>query len=299
MKRIEALRLGGTLFVPADHKHLESVVQAKKFPALRSVVIDTEDGLGEGALETALTRIEALLGELGPTKLLRFIRPRDVDVLQRLLSMRHIDRLDGFLLPKFGLGNAQVYLDTLFPDGPASSQTHFMPSIEGDELFDSSRLITLRDLLRPYQEQVIVVRFGAEDMLARLALRRDCGDSLYEMVAPAQVIASMLNTFRPYGFDISAPVFTCYKDIRGFEQEVRRELREGLVSKTLIHPDQIALLERLYRVDERVLAEAKALLGSEKAVFAQAGKMAERTTGRAWAERIVKRARLYGIAEAI
>lgn len=294
MREIDALELGATLFIPADHKYLEAVAHSEKFPQLRSVVFDTEDGLDADALDEALERIERLLRELRPSRLLRFIRPRDVEVLQRLLGFEAIDRIDGFILPKLGLNNSKTYLKTLFPNGPESSGTRFMPSIEGLELFDTSALRALRDLLLPYREHIIAVRLGAEDMLSQLSLRRDCGDSLYEMAVPSQVIASMVKTFKPYGFDIAAPVFTCYKDTIAFEHEVRRDLREGMVSKTIIHPDQIASLEYAYRVPENVLTEARELLESKKAVFAQDGKMAERATNRSWAERVLRRAELYG-----
>lgn len=287
MRTIDALQLGGTLFVPAVHKHLEAIAAGEKFPALRSVVFDTEDGIADDALEAALERIAVLLQQIGNTSLLRFIRPRNPATLERLLRLPGIEKIDGFVLPKFGLENADAYL--------RSVGSHlFMPSVEGAELFDVSKLQQLRDLLVPYRDQIILVRFGAEDMLRQLGLRRDCATLLYDMCAPSQVIANMITTFKPYGFEIAAPVYHCYSDREGFEREVRRDLAEGLISKTIIHPDQIEPLERLYKVDARVLEEAKALLQSDRAVFGQHGMMTERKTQRCWAEGIMKRNSLYG-----
>ena len=82
---IDALELGGTLFVPASHKHLESIARGEKFPRLRSVVFDTEDGLDSGALGEALERLRRLLPTLEESGPLRFIRPRNVDVLKEIL----------------------------------------------------------------------------------------------------------------------------------------------------------------------------------------------------------------------
>ena len=285
---IDAAALGGTLFVPASHKHLETIARGGKFPRLRSVVFDTEDGLDAGALPEALQRLRWLLPTLEETGPLRFIRPRNVDVLREILQFEGIEKIDGFILPKFGLDNADSYLESI-------GEHLFMPSIEGRELFDVAALAKLRDLLMPYKEQIILVRFGAEDMFRQLGLRRSCEHSIYDMCAPSAVIGNLLGVFKPYGFDVSAPVFGCYKDMAGFEKEVLRDLREGLVSKTIIHPDQIEPVERLYRVSEGEYEIARKILETGKAVSGLNGEMAERSTQQPWARRIVRRAEVYGI----
>jgi citrate lyase beta subunit len=287
-RSIDAVALGGTLFVPAIHRHLEVIARGEKFPALRSAVFDTEDGIADDELEAGLEAIGRMLETIEDSRLIRFIRPRNQETLERLLSLPGIEKIDGFVLPKFGLDNARAYLEKL-------DEQMFMPSIEGDELFDVAKLIRLRDLLLPYKARIIAVRFGAEDMMRRLGLRRECGMMLYDMCAPSAVIANMLTTFKPFGFEISAPVYRCYRDTEGFEAEAKRDLAEGLMSKTIIHPDQIEPIERLYRVCEADFREAEALLQSDKAVFAQEGAMAEVATQRAWALKCYERGRVYGV----
>ncbi len=296
MKKIDAVNLGATLFVPAIHKHMQAIAHGKKFPALRSVVFDTEDGIREDDLEAALSRIAFILPELTPGKLLRFIRPRSPEVLQNLFAMNGIENIDGFVLPKFGLDNAKSYL-MLIQNSSLKIKHYIMPSIEGDELFDIAKLQQLRDILLPYREQIITIRFGAEDMLRQLGLRRDCTLSLYDMTAPSQVIANLLMTFKPYGFNLSAPVYRCYREDEMFAKEVQRDLQEGLLSKTIIHPDQIDALSRLYRVSQDDLDAATAIVHSKKAVFSVDGTMGERTTQRPWALQILKRARVYGVSQ--
>ncbi len=286
---ITALELGGTLFVPATHKYLEAIALEEKFPKLRSIVLDTEDGIREDKLKDALERIKSLLSALQKTKLLRFIRPGDVEVLRQILSFEGIGKIDGFVLPKFGLDNAEDYLSLM-----KNHHGCFMPSIEGKELFDAVSLGKLRDLLLPYQERIPVIRFGAEDMFRQLGLRRECNISLYDMAAPAQVIGNLLTTFKPHGFDLAAPVYRCYKDHEGFVRDVRRDLQEGLTSKTIIHPDQIDLLEQVYAVDSQEYEAAREIVSSDVAVFAYDDEMAEKTTQYPWAVAILKRAELYG-----
>lgn len=288
MKPIDPWALAGTLFVPATHKHLEAIARGEKFPRLRSLVIDTEDGIDETKLESALQRIARFLPTLAPSPLLRFLRPRNPDVLGTLLGMRGIDAFDGFVLPKFGLENGPIYLNML-----ETAPFAFMPSIEGNELFDPTQLAQLRNLLLPYRSRIPLIRFGAEDMLRQLGLRRDCGRSLFDMAAPAYAIGSLLAVFKPYGFSISGAVFRCYKDFEGFRADVLRDLAEGLASKTIIHPDQIDLIEECYRVGFDELNEANLLLDSKSAVFALGGTMGETATQQGWAGSILKRHQIF------
>lgn len=290
MKKIDAMSLGGTLFVPATHKHLPAIASAQKFPALRSVVFDTEDGLDAIALEEGMEIIRTLLPTLHDVALLRFIRPRNPEVLRLMLEFDGIGNIDGFILPKFGLENAETYLASL-----AETPFLFMPSIEGNELFDVTRLQQLRALLLPFKERIPAVRFGAEDMFRQLGLRRECSVSLYDMAAPSVVIGNLLTTFRPYGFELSAPVYRCYRNHDGFAADVKRDLQEGFVSKTIIHPDQIALLEQAYAVEKKAYEAALRMTGSGEAVFAHAGEMAETATQHPWAARLLRQAELYGI----
>jgi citrate lyase beta subunit len=288
---IDAAALGGTLFVPATHKHLEAIAAGEKFPLLRSVVFDTEDGIRSDELDNALKRLQSMLQKPLPSGLLRFIRPRNPDTLQILLQMRCIEKIDGFVLPKFGLDNREAYLEAVV-DTPFK----IMPSIEGRELFDIAMLRELRDGLLPHRERIIAVRFGAEDMMRQLGLRRDCRRSLFDLCAPSQVIANLMNTFKPHGFSLTAPVFRCFKDTEDFEADVKRDLAEGLLGKTIIHPDQIEPIERFYRVTRRELEEARILMENEEAAFDLGGTMGETATQRPWAMQILRRAELYGIA---
>jgi len=287
-KSIHALELGGTLFVPASHKHLKAVLSGKKHPELRSVVIDFEDGLASADRKQALHKLDSILENLQETKLLRFIRPQNPQMLKRFLERKNIENIDGFILPKFGLDNAESYL-SLFPfpifDLPFS--WHIMPSIEGKELFDIQQLKKLREILFPHKDKIICIRFGAQDMLRQLGLKQS--GSIYQMLAPAQVIANLINTFKPHGFDISAPVYPDFSDIDGFKEEVTYELQNGLISKTIIHPNQIQPLNKLYKVSENEYTMAHIILEKEGGVVNFDGVMGERKTQRAWAKCILKR----------
>lgn len=290
MRPFHPWELGGTLFVPSTHKHLEAICMGEKFPNLRSLVIDTEDGIAQTDLEKGLKQIHTLLPRLKPLRVFRFIRPRNPQTLQTLLNSPGIEAIDGFLLPKFGLQNHEEYLG-LLKDLPYP----FIPSIEGGELFDGAQLAALRDTLLPYRSRVPLIRFGAEDMLRQLGLRRDCTLSLFDMALPSYVIGSLMAVFKPYGFEISGGVYRCFRDHEGFTRDVLRDLREGLVSKTIIHPDQISLVDSCYRVRADELHEAQQLFNAQSAVFSLNGTMAETATQQTWGISVQKRAEIFGI----
>ncbi len=291
-KNIHALELGGTLFVPASHKNLEAVLSGTKYPELRSVVIDFEDGLASSDRQQALEKLDTTLESLKETKLLRFIRPQHPQMLKAFLQKENINNLDGFILPKFGLENANEYLSLFpFPISDSPFPWHIMPSIEGKELFDIQQLQKLREILLPHQKQIICIRFGAQDMLRQLGLRQD--SSIYDMLVPRQVIANFIATFKPHGFEISAPVYPDFSDDQGFQKEVSYELHNGLTSKTIIHPKQIQVINNCYRVTKEELNDARAILKKEDGVINLNGKMGEQKTQNSWAKQIIMRHTLY------
>jgi len=290
MNKINYIELGATLFIPAMHKDLEAVVCDDKYPELKSVLIDTEDGISSENLDNAFKSIKKLLKIYEKKKLTVFIRPRDVEALGRVLKLENIDKIDGFILPKFSLKNAQKYFELL-----GNYDFLVMPSIEGVELFNQNSLYELRTILLKHRKNILLVRFGLEDMLRQLKMKRSCEDSLFDYSSTSYVVGSFIATFKSAGFAISGGVYPCFKDDDGFIKDVKRDLKEGLFSKTIIHPRQIELSNELYKVTQQELREALEISNRSEAVFNQNDKMAEAITMRPYAQEIVLRAEVYGV----
>ncbi len=286
---IDYLALGGTLFIPANHRGLQSVINEQKYPKLRSVVIDTEDSLSDAEIADALKNIQDILNNLKKTKLYVFIRPRNISLLKDLLGYENIDKVDGFVLPKFSLDNADAYFKVL-----ENTRFNIMPSIEGSELFDFDKLRELRDKLLRHKEKIILIRFGLEDMLRQLKMRRRCEDSIFDLSVGNTVLGNFIAIFKSVGFGISGGVYPCFDDEKGFIKDVSRDLKEGLFSKTIIHPRQIELTNELYKVEKKILDEALEVCSSTKQVFEQSSKMAEKKTMLEYSKHILTRAELYG-----
>jgi len=290
MSKISYIKLGATLFVPAMHKSLQEITNEHKYPELKSVVIDTEDGIKASQLDEAYEKIKKLLKNFVKSKLLIFIRVRNTQVLEKLLAFKNIEKIDGFLLAKFSLANAQNYMGLL-------KNTHYaiMPSIEGEELFNHAQLHELKELLLKDKEKIVLIRYGLEDMLRQLGMRRECDESVFDICVTASVLGNFIATFKSAGFAVSGGVYPCFKDKEGFVKDVKRDLKEGLFSKTIIHPSQIEIINELYKVSEEELKEAVEITQHTDGVFGQNSKMAEVKTMTPYSKEIILRAKEYGV----
>lgn len=105
-----------------------------------------------------------------------------------------------------------------------------------------------------------------------------------------------MTVFKPYGFNIAAPVFNCINAPEHYRAEVEADLKQGFIGKTIIHPGQIAPLNDVYRVTPDELEMAKAMVAEETpAIIVKGGVMGEKFAHTNWAETILKRADFYGI----
>jgi len=290
MREISYIALGGTLFIPASHKNLEIIVSGKKYASLRSLVIDFEDGLEESQFDRAMARLSKALSLIDVSSPFLFLRAKSVEHLAALLEVKNIERVDGFVLAKFSLNNADNYLHLL-----RDKAFYILPSIEGEELFHHEKLHQLKEKILSVREQTLIVRFGLEDMLRQLGMRRECEESVFDFASTSSVVGNFICTFKSAGFGVSGGVYPCFKDREGFVRDVKRDLKEGLFSKTIIHPSQIEDLNEVYKVTKRKYNEAQEIVDSKKKLFAQNAKMVEKPTMIAHSREILKRARLYGV----
>jgi citrate lyase beta subunit len=291
---IDAVTLGGTLYIPAIHKNLMPVCTQNRYPTLRSIIVCTEDSILESDLPNAFDAIRRLLETIsGEQELKIFLRPRNLAVLNEMLALPHIETVDGFVLPKFDTGNMNDYLSLL---EPVAASFYILPVIESADMFDMTKLVRIRDTLMASRLNVLTMRVGGEDMLKHFGLKRRCEESLYDLVAPASVIGDIIKVFKPYGFNIAAPVYNCIHATESYRAEVEADLRQGLIGKTIIHPGQIDPINDAYHVTSQELEMARAMVAKETpAIIVKDGVMGEKFAHTSWAETILKRAEYYGV----
>lgn len=304
-------QLGASLYMPATRQDIWQVIKRDKLPTINSIIICIEDAVSHDDVELALQRLQELLNTWAahidsindpstpqnnkqeqPTRPLVFVRPRNPMMLQKLAHYKHIELLDGFVMPKVdmcSLSNWRMACQNL------STDQLLMPTLETAALFNPHHNQELAiGFKEAFSQPVFALRIGGNDLFAALRLRRPKNSIVYD--TPIGTLAyQLLGCFVPHGFYLTAPVFEYLDQPTLFMQELTRDVSLGLVGKTVIHPNQIALVQQAYCVPASTLDEAQAILHSEaKAVFKYNNTMLEPATHRAWATEIINRAKVFG-----
>jgi citrate lyase beta subunit len=279
--------------MPAIRRDLTAHANGEKLPFLRSMIFCTEDAVRLDQLEEALQNLGEALPLFRPTQALRFIRVRNPQVMSEVLRMPGIKNVDGFVLPKANRKNIGRYLELL------SKNDGFllMPTLEDADVFIPSEMVKFRNLLfkSDVRGRILSLRIGGSDLLHQLGVRRSPRRSVYD-TALGGAIAMLSGIFIPHGFNLSAPVFEGLAFPKVLAEEVERDLLHGLFGKTAVHPDQIAQIEKAYRVESKDFEMATLMLEqSAPAVFRMHDTMCEAATHRHWARSILDRARIYGV----
>jgi citrate lyase beta subunit len=289
----DATELGASLYLPATRPDLLEVVRGEKLAEVRSVIFCTEDSVSLKDLGFAINNLRAPVRALTcASQQMRFIRVRNPDVMRTVLALPGIEKLDGFVLPKVTRSALSEYLKLLQGTGHL-----IMPTLETKEVFDEREMIALRRAMDKdgIRERVLSLRIGGNDLLSIIGMRRPRGRTLYQ-TSLGQVIARLVTTFKPGGFNLSAPVFEYLNDVETLRREVEEDLAHGLIGKTAIHPEQVPLIHACYRVHASDLEMASHILsGNAPAVFRMHDSMCEPATHRNWAQNLCKSASCFGL----
>lgn len=290
-----AIELGASLYVPADHFDLVEIGQSKKLSHARSLIFCTEDAIRANQLPVAMDNLRLTLKSMSDShQQLRFVRVRSPDVLKDILAMPGAESLDGFVLPKATLINMPEYMSLL--DGHPHQ---IMPTLETRDVFDSHSMQTLCKYFcgSTIRHRILAIRIGGNDLLSLLGMRRPRGKTIYQTPI-GNVISNLVMTYKPAGFDMTAPVFEYFNDSETLIREVNEDLDHGLVGKTSVHPNHIHLIESCYKVAWRDLEMAERIMSeSAPAVFKMHDSMCEPSTHRNWAQQVRISANTFGISD--
>lgn len=296
-KLISPWQMGAPLYMPGNRRDIIDIANGDKYAMLRAMIFCTEDAVSAADVDSCVRHIGLCLqGFRESHSRFRFIRARNPEILARLLDLPDIDKIDGFVLPKFNQSVFHAYFDQL-----KGTPFKAMPTLETPEVFDSHAMIELRQaLLQPdIAERVLMLRIGGNDLMNLLGLRRPRALTLYDTPL-AHVIAQLVTIFKPYGFALSAPVFEYLDDVATLQKEIQLDLAHGLVGKTAIHPSQVPAIEHCYAVDKEDYDMAVRLCAQEApAVFKMHNAMCEVATHQQWAAGILSREASYGLKNAV
>ncbi|WP_055489838.1 HpcH/HpaI aldolase/citrate lyase family protein [Streptomyces sp. TP-A0356] len=185
-----------------------------------------------------------------------------------------------------------------------------------------------------YRDRVLALRLGVTDFCSTYGLRRAADMTAYDVQIVASVIADVVNVLGRAdgtGFTVTGPVWEYFRvQERMFKPQLRRspflegeveELREaliehdldgllreisldranGLLGKTCIHPSHVMPVHALSVVSQEEFSDAQDILRPERLGggvlrSAYTNKMNEVKPHRAWAERTLQRAEVFGVA---
>ncbi|GAA3485429.1 HpcH/HpaI aldolase/citrate lyase family protein [Streptomyces yanii] len=185
-----------------------------------------------------------------------------------------------------------------------------------------------------YRDRVLALRLGVTDFCSAYGLRRAPDMTAYDVQLVAAVIADVVNVLGRAdgtGFTITGPVWEYFRlqermfkpqlrrspflegradglrttliehDLDGLLREIELDRANGLLGKTCIHPSHVAPVHALSVVSHEEFSDARDILRPERVGggvmrSAYTNKMNEVKPHRAWAERTLQRAEVFGVA---
>ena len=158
-------------------------------------------------------------------------------------------------------------------------------------------------MLDAERDLVLNVRVGGNDFCNLFGVRRRRDESIYDIGCVARILTDILACFSR-DYVVSGPVWEYFDHpdgLRGLAREVRLDLLNGFIGKTVIHPAQIPVVNAALRVARDDYADALRILdmadsgGTLVAKSADGGRMNEYKTHTRWADKICTLAEIYGV----
>ncbi|GAA2504111.1 HpcH/HpaI aldolase/citrate lyase family protein [Streptomyces thermolineatus] len=184
-----------------------------------------------------------------------------------------------------------------------------------------------------YRENVLALRLGVTDFCSAYGLRRAPDMTAYDVQIVAGVIADVVNVLGRAdgtGFTVTGPVWEYFRvhermfkpqlrrtpftpkaeklraaliehDMDGLLREIELDRANGLLGKTCIHPSHVPAVHALSVVSHEEYCDAADILDGDRSGggvlrSAYTNKMNEVKPHRAWAERTLRRAEVFGVA---
>ncbi|MFF0426935.1 HpcH/HpaI aldolase/citrate lyase family protein [Streptomyces sp. NPDC004520] len=185
-----------------------------------------------------------------------------------------------------------------------------------------------------YRDRVLALRLGVTDFCSAYGLRRSPDMTAYDIKIVANVIADVVNILGRSdgtGFTVTGPVWEYFRpgermfkpqlrrspflegraedlrtaliehDLDGLLREIELDRANGLLGKTCIHPTHVVPVHALSVVSHEEWSDAQDILRPERdgggvLRSAYTNKMNEVKPHRAWAERTLLRAEVFGVA---
>ena len=304
------------MYVPALHSGVGKKLCAGAFPELHSLAFCLEDAISDDGVakaEAQLVKTLTYIAEHRADKMpLLFARVRSCSQYRRLPALLGdvTGILTGVIFPKFDLSNAAEYCAiTGKINSGRTVPLYVMPILETGSVIslDSRKrtLLGLREMIDGYKNYVLNIRVGAMDFCKSYGFRRTIEQTIYDIAVVRDVLTDILTAFADE-YVVSAPVWEYFRDNSGddqwsvgMENELKLDIANGFVGKTIIHPSQAALVRKWLKPTRTDINDAKEILdwkagswGVAKSV--KGNRMNELATHQKWARKILILSEIYG-----
>lgn len=302
----------------------EDACKEEDVPAAEENVLYLLDALNEELEKGTITYNEIPL---------IIFRVRNIEQFKRFaerLKKEHIHLISAFNFPKFDCSNGKAYFEYLKELNQRSDEIIYgMPILESHEMaYLETRLPELmgvKKILDQYKSLVLNVRVGGTDFSSVFGVRRGINYTIYDILTVRDCLKDVLNVFaRNNDYSVSGPVweyFRATKEMKfdqlpdsineslfkreplindavdGLLRELLLDRANGFIGKTIIHPTHIPYVNGMLAVTKELYEDALQVLNTSGGVIksVSGNKMNEIGPHRCWAEKIVMRAKAYGV----
>lgn len=313
--------VGALLYSPALNKKIASSILSGKFGLHYSVALCLEDTIAESAVEQALEELKKTFkklysaaktqGALLPKIFVRVRNPEQICIVFKHICP-FIEIFSGFIFPKYSLANADAYnSEFLKVLNESSHKFYMMPILESEDIVDfatrSLVLIQLKQKIDNMKPYVLNVRVGGNDFSNAFGVRRHIDETIYDILPVSRLLCDILTVFSK-DYVVSGPVWEYYSGdnnewATGLMRELKQDLLNGFIGKTVIHPNQIPVVVNSLKVDKKDYEDAMEVLSwqDDRGLLVGGSKKKERmnevNTHLRWAKKIASLAAVYGIRD--
>ena len=309
--------VGALLYTPALNGKISGYVINNKLGDKYSLALCLEDTVSDNSVASAEQQlcctIKTIAEEDHEAFYLPeiFIRVRSHTQMLRLFRnlKNHADVITGFIFPKYSVDNAEEYNNAIREiNTEAGRPVYMMPILESRDIVDLAArrevLAELKTRIDSVKKYVLNVRVGGNDFSNEFAVRRHCDETIYDILPLAQLLGDILTVFSR-DYVVSGPVWEFFSGENeewkyGLQKELKLDILNGFVGKTVIHPKQIPVVHDALKVSRKDYEDAKEILNWDDSGL-QVGKsfagerMNEVKTHTNWAYKTLALAKIYGV----
>lgn len=311
--------LGAFLYIPAIQEKMLDNVLNRKIKDLSAFAICLEDSVGDTGEEEAINNLRSFLEKLDKRindGLIEkenlpfiFIRPKNEACLRIISKIikKYEHLIMGIVIPKATAERVDVFVGIL--DNNYLENMYILPIIESPEFIQSQlkneAFTKMSFVINKHHDRILNIRIGVTDILGHYGIRREKVLSIYDSVIYKMFVSDIVGYLQDLDIPISGGVsefFDTSKEdvLNSFEREMLLDRFNGLIGKTVIHPNQLTLVQLFSVVSYEDYMDAKSILENTENKFgalksSNSDRMNEVKPHTKWARKIDTLASIYGV----